>query len=150
VLIWRLQDWKRVPWGWEDWRSKDIVNTYLKLDPAQLGHLIEHANRLGKTGIIRTASQSQPDFPADQETLSWCIDIVLQERVLLKTNGVADVPPSGIVDEDSFFDDKGMFSADSWPTGKPPLTKQEIMSYPVYPPKHTAYGDDGRDLDYYT
>lgn len=149
LLISILQDWKPVPWGWEDWRSKDIVHTYLKLDPAQLGHLIKHATRLGKAGIIRTARQSQPDFSADQESLSWCIDTVLQERVLLKSNGVADIPSSGIVDEDSFSDDKGMFTTDSWLTGKPPLSKQEILSYPVFPQKHTAYGDDGRDFDHY-
>lgn len=24
-----------MPWGWDDWRTKDIVSTYMKLDPAQ-------------------------------------------------------------------------------------------------------------------
>ncbi|KAI0137185.1 hypothetical protein BJ170DRAFT_590126 [Xylariales sp. AK1849] len=141
--------WKRVPWGWDEWRSKDIVNTYLKLDPAQLKHLIEKSPRLNKAALIRVARQSQPrTFDAEQETLSWSIDIVLQERLLLKTNAITDIPSSGIIDEDSYNDAKGLFTSDAWLTGKPPLTKQEVLSYPTWPNKCIPFGDDGHDLDY--
>ncbi|KAH8677502.1 hypothetical protein BX600DRAFT_506537 [Xylariales sp. PMI_506] len=140
--------WKPVPWGQNEWRSKDIVNTYMKLNPAQLKSLIEVAPRLDKAGIIRLARQSQRDFTAEQETMSFSIEIVLQERLLLKSNTVTDIPFSGIIDEDSFKDEKALFSNDAWETGKPPLSKQEIQSYPTWPQKYIPYGDDGHDLDY--
>ncbi|KAK9778758.1 putative F-box domain-containing protein [Seiridium cardinale] len=142
------KDWDRVPWGWDDWRTKDIVSTYMKLDPAQLKYLIQESPRLGKPIIINAARQSQPDFSEQQETLYSAIQTVLQERLLLMSNAFTDIPSSGIVDEDCFYDEKDIFTADAWPTGKPPLSRQEIMSYPTRPPKYVPYGDDGRDLDF--
>ncbi|KAI1851627.1 hypothetical protein JX265_010711 [Neoarthrinium moseri] len=143
-----VEDWKPIPWGWDDWRSKHIVSTYMKLDPRQLKDLMENALRLGKAGIIYTARKTQPDFTAEQETLSWSIDVVLQERLLLKSNAVTDIPSSGIIDDDSWCDEQGLFTADAWPTGKPPLSKQELLSYPNLPHRPIPYGDDGHDLDY--
>ncbi|ETS79136.1 hypothetical protein PFICI_08989 [Pestalotiopsis fici W106-1] len=142
------KDWDRIPWGWDDWRTKDIVSTYMKLDPTQAKHLITHSPLLGKPAIIQAARQSQPDFAEQQETLSWAIQTVLQERLLLMSNAFTDIPASGIIDEDRFFDENDVFTADAWATGKPPLSRQEIMSYPIRPPKYIAYGDDGRDLDF--
>jgi hypothetical protein len=121
----------------------------MKLDPAQLKYLIEESPCLGKATIINTARQSQPDFSEQQETLYWAIQTVLQERLLLMSNAFTDIPSSWIVDEDCFNDEKGIFTADAWPTGKPPLSRQEIMSYPTRPPKYIPYGDDGRDLDFH-
>lgn len=143
------KDWDRVPWGWDDWRTKDIVSTYMKLDPAQAKHLIIQSPLLGKPAIIDVARQSQPDFPEQQETLSWAIQTVLQERLLLMSNAFTDIPASGIIDEDRSIYENDVFAADAWTTGKPPLSRQEIMSYPTRPPKYIAYGDDGRDLDFH-
>lgn len=143
------KDWDRIPWGWDDWRTKDIVSTYMKLDPTQAKHLITHSPILSKPTIIQTARQSQPDFAEQQETLSWAIQTVLQERLLLMSNAFTDIPASGIIDEDRFVDDNNVFAADAWATGKPPLSRQEIMSYPIRPPKYIAYGDDGHDLDFH-
>lgn len=138
-----------MPWGWDDWRTKDIVNTYLKLDPAQLKHLIEQSVKLNKPAIIQTARRSQADFSEQQETLSCAIQTVLQERLLLMSNAFTDIPPSGIVDEDCCKDEKNIFRGDSWPDGKPPLSRQEILSYPTRPAKYVPYGDDGRDLGFH-
>lgn len=120
----------------------------MKLDPAQLKYLVQHAPRLTKSDIISTARQTQVDFSESQETLSWAIDTVLQERVLLMSNAYTDIPSSGILDEDCFIDEKGIFTVDAWPAGKPPLSRQEIMSYPTRPAKYVPYGDDGHDLDF--
>jgi hypothetical protein len=131
-------------WGWELDREDNIVNTYLKLDPEQIRYLIENKSRLRREGIIREAIQSQDRFEADVETLSTAIDIVLQERAMLKQSTVTRVPLSGIVDEDCFIDDKkGTFSKDAWPTGKPPLTKEQIAVFPQAPRRYISHGDSG-------
>jgi hypothetical protein len=121
----------------------------MKLDPAQLKYLITHSSLLGKPAIIQTARLTQPDFPEQQETLSWAIQTVLQERLLLMSNAFTDIPASGIIDEDRFNDEKGVFTTDAWVTGKPPLSRQEILSYPTRPPKYVPYGDDGRDIEFH-
>ncbi|KAH6656821.1 hypothetical protein BKA67DRAFT_655128 [Truncatella angustata] len=143
------KDWQPKPWGWDDWRSKDIVSTYLKLDPQQLRYLFRNTPRLSKSAVINRARQSQRDFPELQETLTWSINIVLQERLLLMSNAFTDIPASGILDEDCFKDEKGIFKTDAWTTGKPPLTRQEILSYPTGSPRRIGPGDDGRELDFH-
>lgn len=110
---------------------------------------MEQSLKLNKSAIIRTARLSQPDFSEHQETLSCSIQTVLQERLLLMSNAFTDIPPSGIVDEDSFNDVQKIFKADAWHTGKPPLSRQEIISYPTRPAKYVPYGDDGRDPDFH-
>lgn len=105
--------------------------------------------RLSKPAIIKEAHQNQPGFSEFQETLTWSINIVLQERLLLMSNAFTDIPASGILDEDGFRDEKGIFRSDAWPTGKPPLTRQEILSYPTGPPRRIGPGDDGRELDFH-
>lgn len=141
--------WKRVPWGVEDWRSKSIVNTYLKLDPEQLKYLLEFVPRSNKAAVIRLAKDFRQEFDSQQETLSWSMDVVLQERFLLSNSeNLTSIPSSGITDEDCFNDKDRTFRSDAWPTGKPPLTKQEVDSFPTWHQKHIPHGDDGHDLDY--
>lgn len=135
-----------MPWGHYDYRSKAIVHTYMKLDPEQLKELIEKRPKLNKASTIQAAQQTQIFFASDQEMLSSSIDTILQERLMLKPNNISVIPFSGILDEESFADADGLFTNDSWPSGKPPLTKHEISSYPVELQRSVPNGDDGLDF----
>lgn len=134
-----------MPWGYSQWRNQHIVNTYMKLDPEQLKFFLDRGSYHNRMAIVRAAKATQLHFDFDQETLSWSIETVLQERLMLKQNNVMDIPASGILDEDSYNDEEGHFTYDAWPTGKPPLTKEEVQSYPTAPTRSVPPGDDGTE-----
>ncbi|KAI1499436.1 hypothetical protein F5X99DRAFT_411069 [Biscogniauxia marginata] len=135
-----------VPWGGDDGRHSTIVNTYLKLDPELLQYFLLRYPRRRKTDIIRAVSNSVRDFTLDRETLSLSITTVLQERMMLKPNGICDIPRIGIIDEDRVNEKEcELWSNDASPTGKPPLTQQQINAFPIEPTKRVARGDDGID-----
>ncbi|ORY64235.1 uncharacterized protein BCR38DRAFT_485371 [Pseudomassariella vexata] len=136
-----------VPWGHEDGREETIVNTYLKLDPRQLRYFIERGRRTKpkRMDTVWQARLSTRSFGCDVETMTWAMDIVLQERVMQKPQGVIEIPLSGIIDEDHCTDQDGSFMTDGSPTGKPTLTNEEMASFPVGRRRWVGTGDDGVD-----
>ncbi|KAI0595793.1 hypothetical protein F4775DRAFT_594920 [Biscogniauxia sp. FL1348] len=138
-----------VPWGEDERRHSNIVNTYLKLDPQVLQFFLVHYPLRRKADMIKAVSGSQRDFTLDRETLSLSITTVLQERMMLKPHGINNVPRIGIIDEDRVSKEEcEPWSNDASPTGKPPLTQQQINAFPFEPTKRVARGDDGTELSH--
>ncbi|CAJ2510708.1 Uu.00g063330.m01.CDS01 [Anthostomella pinea] len=135
-----------VPWGLDEGRHSDIVNTYLKLDPEQLQYFLRLYHRRKKTDIIRAVSSSVRKFTLDRETLSLSISTVLQERMMLKPHGIYDIPRIGIIDDDRVSDKEcELWTGDASSNGKAPLTQQQISAFPAEVTKRMAYGDDGSE-----
>jgi hypothetical protein len=136
-----------VPWGKEEGRHHAIVNTYLKLDPEQLRYFLQlyRNHRRKKADVIRTVSMTMRNFHLDRETLSLSINTVLEERMMLKPAGINRLPRCGIVDEDRDGDSGTLWSTDPSPSGKPPLSKEQIAAFPIEYDKRVQYGDDGSD-----
>ncbi|RYO86512.1 hypothetical protein DL762_004704 [Monosporascus cannonballus] len=138
-----------VPWGSEDGRHNNIVNTYLKLDPEQLKYFLELYHRRKRMDVINAVRSSTREFNLDRETLSISITTVLEERMMLTPKDVTNIPRSGIVDEDREDDKQGDFwSVDASPNGQPPLTQAQINAFPLEYDKRLPYGDDGSDEPY--
>ena len=73
---------------------------------------------------------------------------VLEERVMLTSRAITDVPRSGIVDEDredggSDDNDDDPWSKDASPDGKTPLPPVQAGGFPALRDRRLPYGDDG-------
>ncbi|KAI0483988.1 hypothetical protein GGR56DRAFT_3102 [Xylariaceae sp. FL0804] len=135
-----------VPWGQDEGRHSNIVNTYMKLDPEQLQYFIRLFSGRKKTDIIRAISTSMQKFSSDREVLSSSINTVLQERMMLAPLGVYQIPRLGIGNEDRATEQECRpWSGDAWMNGKPPLTQEQINAFPTEVTKRVPYGDDGSD-----
>ncbi|KAK8087210.1 hypothetical protein PG994_002184 [Apiospora phragmitis] len=117
-----------------------------EMNPGSLKAVLEKRPRTNKSGIMQMARCLQQHLSADQEVLSATIDAVLQERLLLQCYSIDELPSSGILDEESYVgEDDDAFRTDGWPTGNPPLSKQEIAMYPPEPTHPVPYGDDAHE-----
>ncbi|KAK7977323.1 hypothetical protein PG996_003389 [Apiospora saccharicola] len=134
-----------MPWGYYEGRSNNIVRTLMKINPGDLKAILEKRPRTNRTGIMQTARGLQQHLSADQEVLSATIDTVLQERLLLQCYSIDELPSSGILDEESYIGEDDTFRVDAWPSGNPPLSKQEIAMYPPEPTHPVPYGDDAHE-----
>ncbi|KXJ86630.1 hypothetical protein Micbo1qcDRAFT_236720 [Microdochium bolleyi] len=139
-------EYEMVPWGEEEGRHSNIVNTYAKLDPLQLKYfLVDMAGRK-KRDIIRTATELKQDFVMDRETLSISVKVVLEERLMLKPPNVMDIPEFGIINDDRPAADKlASWVADSSPSGSCPLPPANVNSFPREVIRDVWHGDDGSE-----
>ncbi|KAH8157211.1 hypothetical protein CIB48_g11035 [Xylaria polymorpha] len=114
-----------VPWGKHGERHPAIVNTYMKLDPELL---------------------NTHDLLFDRETLSMSIATVLEERSILDQDRPKIFPPMGIIAEDrANAEECEAWNHDAWPTGFPPITKEQLAEQPLELTSRIPRGDDGAD-----
>ncbi|KAK7747019.1 hypothetical protein SLS62_009276 [Diatrype stigma] len=136
----------RVRWGKDEGRHRAIVSTYMKLDPSMIKGFIYEFYGRKKMDIVYATRTLKKDFNLDSESMSSAMTTVLQERMMLKPNGISSPPRSGIVDEDRDEDvDPNVWDKDDAPNGKPPLDPQRIRSFPWENQKRLPYGDDGSE-----
>lgn len=144
LLIVTFQEYN-MPWGYYEGRSNNIVRTLMKMNPGSLKTILEKRPRTNQLGIMQMARGLQQHLSADQEVLSAAINTVLQERLLLQCYSIDELPFSGILDEEVYVGGDESFRTDAWPTGNPPLSKQEIAMYPPEPTLPVPYGDDAHE-----
>ncbi|KAI0426988.1 hypothetical protein F5Y09DRAFT_345139 [Xylaria sp. FL1042] len=135
-----------VPWGKNGDRHPAIVNTYMKLEPDLLKYFLEHCYRYSKEYLIMAISNSTHDLLFDRETLSMSIATVLEERSILDPNRPKTFPPMGIITEDrGTAEECEVWNHDAWPTGFPPITKEQLAEQPLELTSRIPRGDDGGD-----
>ena len=137
-----------VGWGSENGSHNTIVNTYLKFDPEQLKYFFDFYYCRKRQDVANCARMSTDEFNLDTESLSSAITTVLEERVMLTSRNITDVPRSGIVDEDredggGSDDDDDPWSKDACPDGKTPLPPAQAGGFPALRDRRLPYGDDG-------
>ncbi|KAI0802306.1 hypothetical protein GGR55DRAFT_692265 [Xylaria sp. FL0064] len=135
-----------VPWGKNGDRHSAIVNTYMKLEPDLLKYFLEHCYRYSKEYLIMAISNSTHDLLFDRETLSMSIATVLEERSILDSDRPKTFPPMGIIAEDrATAEECEVWNHDAWPTGFPPITKDQLAEQPLELTSRVPRGDDGAD-----
>ncbi|KAI3341675.1 hypothetical protein F4824DRAFT_322682 [Ustulina deusta] len=135
-----------IPWGKNGDRHPAIVNTYMKLEPDLLKYFLEHCYRYSKEYLIMAITNSTPDLLFDRETLSMSIATVLEERSILDPDRPKTLPPMGIITEDrASADECEAWNHDAWPTGFPPITKDQLAEQPLELTSRVPRGDDGAD-----
>ncbi|KAI8624592.1 hypothetical protein F5Y19DRAFT_467693 [Xylariaceae sp. FL1651] len=135
-----------IPWGKNGDRHPSIVNTYLKLGPDLIKYFLEHCYRYNKKYLIKTITNSTNMLLFDRETLSMSISTVLEERAILNPDHTNPLPRMGITNEDRASPGEcEAWNNDSWPSGFPPITKDEILELPLELTKRVPRGDDGAD-----
>ncbi|KAI1348564.1 hypothetical protein F5Y01DRAFT_317594 [Xylaria sp. FL0043] len=135
-----------VPWGKNGDRHSAIVNTYMKLEPDLLKYFLEHCYRYSKEYLIMAISNSTHDLLFDRETLSMSIATVLEERSILDPDRPKTFPPMGIIAEDrGTAEECEVWNHDAWPTGFPPITKDQLAEQPLELTSRVPRGDDGAD-----
>ncbi|KAI1112936.1 hypothetical protein F5Y14DRAFT_442212 [Nemania sp. NC0429] len=135
-----------IPWGKSGQRHPAIVNTYMKLDPDLLKYFLEHCYRYSKEYLITAISNSTRDFVFDRETLSMSIQTVLEEKSMLDPARAKVLPSMGIITEDRASSDEcEAWNDDAWPTGYPPITKEQLAEMPSEHTNRVPRGDDGAD-----
>ncbi|KAK5634989.1 hypothetical protein RRF57_010701 [Xylaria bambusicola] len=135
-----------IPWGKNGDRHPAVVNTYLKLEPDLLKYFLEHCYRYSKEYLIMAITNSTPDLLFDRETLSMSIATVLEERSILNLDRPKTFPPMGIIAEDrASADECELWNCDAWPTGFPPITKEQLAEQPLELTSRVPRGDDGAD-----
>lgn len=102
-----------------------------------------------KMDIVYAARTQKRDFNLDSESMSFAMTTVLEERMMLKPQGITNVPRSGIIDDDRDEEvDANVWDKDDAPNGKPPLDPQRISAFPWENQKRLPYGDDGSEEPY--
>ncbi|KAI0411344.1 hypothetical protein EKO27_g1471 [Xylaria grammica] len=135
-----------VPWGKNRDRHPAVVNTYMKLEPDLLKYFLEHCYRYSKEYLIMAITNSTPDLLFDRETLSMSIATVLEERSILDPDRPKTYPAMGIIAEDrAGVDECGAWNHDAWPTGFPPITREQLAEQPLELTSRVPRGDDGAD-----
>ncbi|KAI0451818.1 hypothetical protein F5B21DRAFT_516461 [Xylaria acuta] len=135
-----------VPWGKHGERHPAIVNTYMKLDPELLKYFLEHCHRYSKEYLIMAITNSTHDLLFDRETLSMSIATVLEERSILDPDRPKTFPPMGIIAEDrATAEDCESWNYDAWPTGFPPISREQLAEQPLELTSRVPRGDDGAD-----
>lgn len=135
-----------IPWGKSGQRHPAIVNTYMKLDPDLLKYFLEYCYRYSKEYLIMAISNSTRDFLYDRETLSMSIQTVLEERSIMDPERPKAFPSMGIITEDRASSDEcKAWNHDAWPTGFPPITKEQLAELPLELTSRVPGGDDGAD-----
>ncbi|KAH7021130.1 uncharacterized protein B0I36DRAFT_435024 [Microdochium trichocladiopsis] len=139
-------DYEMVPWGEDEGRHSNIVNTYSKLDPLQLKYFLVDLVGRKKRDIITIATELKNEFTMDRETLSISLKVVLQERLMLRPPSTMDIPEFGIIDDDRPTEDKAVFwRGDCSPNGGPPMPQFSIDAFPRETPRDVWCGDDGSE-----
>lgn len=122
------------------------MNTYMKLDPDLLKYFLEHCYRYSKEYLIMAITNSTYDLIFDRETLSMSIATVLEERSILDPDRPKTYPPMGITSGDrGSTNDCKAWAHDAWPTGFPPITKEELAEQPLELTSRVPRGDNGAD-----
>ncbi|KAI0205777.1 hypothetical protein F4808DRAFT_410263 [Astrocystis sublimbata] len=135
-----------VPWGKHGERHPTIVNTYMKLDPDMLKHFLEHCYRYSKDYLIMAIANSTYELRFDRETLSMSLATVLEERAILDPDRPKTYPAMGIIAEDRApAKECKAWINDAWPTGFPPITREQLAEQPQEPTSQVPRGDDGAD-----
>ncbi|KAI1428389.1 hypothetical protein F5Y12DRAFT_782571 [Xylaria sp. FL1777] len=135
-----------IPWGKNGDRHPAIVSTYMKLEPDLLKYFLEHCYRYTKEYLIMAITNSTSDLLFDRETLSMSIATVLEERSILDPDRPKTFPPMGIITEDRVnADECEAWNHDAWPTGFPPITREQLAEQPLELTSRVPRGDDGAD-----
>lgn len=118
----------------------------MKLDPELLKYFLEHCYRYSKEYLIMAITNSTHDLLFDRETLSMSIATVLEERSILDQDRPKIFPPMGIIAEDrANAEECEAWNHDAWPTGFPPITKEQLAEQPLELTSRIPRGDDGAD-----
>ncbi|KAI1381400.1 hypothetical protein F4677DRAFT_124642 [Hypoxylon crocopeplum] len=143
-----------VPWGADQGRHDNIVQTYMKLDPSMLRGCLSGWANWKKIPTIHAVSNMTQQLSRDMETLSISMQKVMQERLMVinvNSGKNAIIPPIGILDEDRPSKaDIAPWVDDGWVSGRVPMTADRIKLISVNqatrdPSTRLPRGDDGSE-----
>ncbi|KAI1825159.1 hypothetical protein F4861DRAFT_207096 [Xylaria intraflava] len=135
---------RRIPWGKTSQEQHAIVSTYMKLGPELLKYFLENCYGESKATLVTSITNSTRDLFEDQESLSFSIQTVIEEREMLGTHPLAIPPRMGIVKEDrDNACELEAWNHDAWPSGFPHISCDHLAHVPVEHERRIPTGKSG-------